>query len=235
MLKELARDVPPVQMKFTHSPFWIQVHDMPLLCMNKGVGTKIGESLGELEDVDVAGDGVRWGRCLRLRVNIDLHKPLERGRALNLGEKAYWVNFKYEKLPLLCFYCGRILHARRGCEKKPSQCQYDEDGVKEWGTWLRAEEPRRRYGGGGGGNSGEGGWDSEGEAAEKEGPYMEKSVTLGYLAKKGITGTERAINLWNLTIRRRSDLERSWQHPNPQSKLWFLGRKVKKGHISLQE
>jgi hypothetical protein len=67
----------PSQMAFMHSPVWIQVHDMPLLCMTTGVGTKIGASLGELEDVDVAGNGVGWGRCLRLRVSINLSKPLE--------------------------------------------------------------------------------------------------------------------------------------------------------------
>jgi hypothetical protein len=57
VLNDFDGSVPPAQMQFTHSPFWIQVHDMPLICMNKGVGTKIGESLGALEDIDVAGDG----------------------------------------------------------------------------------------------------------------------------------------------------------------------------------
>ena len=85
---------PPSQMKFTHSPFWVQVHDMPMLCMNKAVGTKIGESLGELEDVDMAGDGAGWGRCLWLRVQIDLNKPLERGRALNMGGQVIMGEFQ---------------------------------------------------------------------------------------------------------------------------------------------
>jgi hypothetical protein len=51
------------QMNFKMSPIWVQVHDMPLLCMNRGVGMKIGASMGEVEDVDVAGDGAGWGRC----------------------------------------------------------------------------------------------------------------------------------------------------------------------------
>jgi hypothetical protein len=54
------------QMNFKTTPIWVQVHDMLLLCMNRGVGIKIGASLGEVEDIDVAGDGAGWGRCLRL-------------------------------------------------------------------------------------------------------------------------------------------------------------------------
>jgi hypothetical protein len=43
-------------MVFKHSPFWVQVHDMPLLCMTKGIAAKIGESIGKLKEVDLAGD-----------------------------------------------------------------------------------------------------------------------------------------------------------------------------------
>ncbi|XP_059436282.1 uncharacterized protein LOC132169233 [Corylus avellana] len=68
---------PPSQMDFSKSPFWIQIHDMPLVCMNGGVGRKIGTSLGEVWDVDVAGDGVGWGSFLWVRVLLDLLKPLE--------------------------------------------------------------------------------------------------------------------------------------------------------------
>lgn len=53
--------IPPSKMDFTHSPCWIQVHDMPLLCMSRAVGTKIGESLGKLDEVDVANEGAGWG------------------------------------------------------------------------------------------------------------------------------------------------------------------------------
>ncbi|XP_059457118.1 uncharacterized protein LOC132186993 [Corylus avellana] len=94
VLNDFDGSIPPAQMQFTHSPFWIQVHDMPLLCINKGVGTKIGESLGTLEDIDVAGDGGGWGRCLRIRVNIDLNNPVERSRALSMGGQKYWVTFR---------------------------------------------------------------------------------------------------------------------------------------------
>jgi hypothetical protein len=58
VLNEFDGSTPPSQLIFTHSPFWIQAHDMPLICMNKEVGTKMGNSLGELMEIDVAGDGM---------------------------------------------------------------------------------------------------------------------------------------------------------------------------------
>jgi len=50
--------------------------------MNMGVGPKIGATLGHVEEVAVAEDDAGWGRCLRIRVLINLYQPLKRGRAL---------------------------------------------------------------------------------------------------------------------------------------------------------
>jgi hypothetical protein len=50
---------------------------MLLLCMTKGIGTKIGMSMGSFEKVDIVRDGVGWGWCLRIWVVIDLSKLLE--------------------------------------------------------------------------------------------------------------------------------------------------------------
>jgi hypothetical protein len=89
VINEFDGRIPPSQMEFKQSPFWIQVHNMPLLCMTKTVGLKIGESMGTVEDIDVTGDGAGWGWCLRMRVWVDLSIPLERGRALNYGGRSY--------------------------------------------------------------------------------------------------------------------------------------------------
>jgi hypothetical protein len=42
-------------MSFNSSVFWVQIHEMPLVCMTKNVGVKIGELIGELEEIDVEG------------------------------------------------------------------------------------------------------------------------------------------------------------------------------------
>lgn len=110
---------PPSQMDFSHSPCWIQVHDMPLLCMTKVV---------------------ELGRYLRLRVNIDLTKPLERGRALLMGGKSILVSFKYEQLPLFCFHCGRIIHGSKVSNRPKTRRMNSTEEEKQWGFWLRVEE-----------------------------------------------------------------------------------------------
>jgi hypothetical protein len=115
--------------------------------MNRAVGFQIGGSMGVVEEVDVTGDGVGWGRCLRIRVAIDLTKPLDRGRALIIQGKSIWVKFRYEKLPSFCHFCGRIYHGRIICEKKQGFRMNDDDVGKQWGMWLRADDVRFRKGG----------------------------------------------------------------------------------------
>ena len=132
VLNDFDGKVPSSQMDFSQSPFWIQAHDMPLLCMTKGVGTKIGTSMGVLHEVDVAGDGVGWGRCLRMRITMDLTKPLDRGRALNFDGKSHWISFRYEKLPTFCYYCGRMVHGRQGCPERQSGRQNSDAMEKQW-------------------------------------------------------------------------------------------------------
>jgi hypothetical protein len=85
-----------------------------------------------------------WGSYLRLRVNIDITKPLERGRALILAGKSSWVAFKYEKLSQFCFRCGRLVHGNRGCPVPPVTRFRATEEPKPWGSWLRAADLRRR-------------------------------------------------------------------------------------------
>lgn len=77
-----------------------------MISFNRGVGQKIGDSLGDVLEVDAKGVEVGWRRGLRIKVVIDITNPLERGRALVIEGKSLWISFKYEKLPLFCFNCG---------------------------------------------------------------------------------------------------------------------------------
>lgn len=117
--------------------------------MGKETGYRIGAIVGKVEEVDVNDNGVGWGEFLRVRIVLDLSKPLSQGRLLKLKEKSIWVAFQCEKIPKFCFNCGVIRHGNKGCEKLGSRLFQGTEKEPQFGTWLRATSPERRYGNGG--------------------------------------------------------------------------------------
>lgn len=138
ILNDFDGKLAPSQMDFSVSPIWVQIHNMPLGCMNREVSFQIGSTLGKVEEVAVAEDDVGWGRYLRVRVAINLYQPLERGRTLFLTGNFCWVSFKYEKLPVFCFRCGRILHSPKGCADLHSKKMSHEEDSEGWGLGVMA-------------------------------------------------------------------------------------------------
>lgn len=53
---------------------------------------------------------------VRVRVGVDITKPLCCGRKLALrnGQDS-WVCFKYERMPNICHWCGKLTHMDREC------------------------------------------------------------------------------------------------------------------------
>lgn len=48
-----------------------------------------------------------WREYLRVRVTIDLEKPLKRRmKVKKSGNEWFWIVFKYENVPTFCFICG---------------------------------------------------------------------------------------------------------------------------------
>ncbi|KAL0007353.1 hypothetical protein SO802_008855 [Lithocarpus litseifolius] len=80
LMKRFSGDVSPAKVTFTHSAFWIRIFNIPIKSMSREVGAKIANEVGELITVDAPKSGVAWGPFLRIRVNIDITKPLMRDR-----------------------------------------------------------------------------------------------------------------------------------------------------------
>jgi len=116
---------PPVKMSFDKSPFWVRRHHLPLACMDKRFGLKIGATLREVMEIDVDDDEPGWGNFLRARICLDITKPLPRGRILHLNNQSLWIAFKYEKLPKFCYKCGRIIYGQQGCFKAGNSKQWN--------------------------------------------------------------------------------------------------------------
>lgn len=57
------------------------------------------------------------GHFIRVKVSVDITMLLCRGRLISLkDDKQLWVSFKYERLPNICYWCGRLMHDDRDCE-----------------------------------------------------------------------------------------------------------------------
>lgn len=100
--------IQPAEMSFAIERFWVQLHD--LAGMNEECGKEIDRAIGRVVDVDTNEDGYGWGQYLRVCVEVDLLKVLERGRMISIKGKSCWIPFKYEKLPRIYFDRGRISH-----------------------------------------------------------------------------------------------------------------------------
>ena len=78
-----------------------------------------------------------WTKSLRVKILMDLRDPFIDEITLNKesGQVAT-LPVKYERLPNICYYCGRVGHVEKYCEVK------DEDGdggnTHGFGEWLRA-------------------------------------------------------------------------------------------------
>ena len=106
--------------------------------MSKKVIESICEIIGEVRRLpeSIDDDG---GKFIRVRVLIDITLPLCRGRVITLenGEKS-WVRFQYERLPNMCYWCGRLNHDDKECELWIQSRGSLTTDQKQFGSYLRA-------------------------------------------------------------------------------------------------
>lgn len=123
---------------FNFSPFWVQVWNIPTHWMSLETGRKIGNQLGTVKDVMLVESGGKEERFLKILVVIDLTKPLQRGTKLKYRQSDSWVDFRYEQLPIFCFYCGQIGHNERLCLKRGEDVERGCVRNDQFGYWLKA-------------------------------------------------------------------------------------------------
>ena len=63
---------------FTHTSFWVQLQNAPIMCMDKEILTEIGGAIRKVEEVETDANGNVMGQIIRLRVSVDITKPLKK-------------------------------------------------------------------------------------------------------------------------------------------------------------
>ena len=94
-----------------------------------------------VEDVVDEGQQDRYN-FIRIRVTIDLTKPLCRGWRITTAKGVDgWVSFRYERLPIMCYGCGMLTRNDRDCTSGSRSRGPQSVGDKPFGSWLRASIP----------------------------------------------------------------------------------------------
>ena len=140
VIQKYEKNTPLQEVSFNKTSLWVQIFDIPVRYMSKETAEDICSSMGEvgLSEFHPTEEG---GRFVRVRVRIDVTKPLCRGRVVDLEEGGrVWVSFKYERLPIICYWCGRLDHDERNCslwiESRGSLKPQD----KQFGPFMRASQ-----------------------------------------------------------------------------------------------
>ncbi|KAJ8898827.1 hypothetical protein K2173_007252 [Erythroxylum novogranatense] len=102
---------------------------------------QLGNTLGKFIAYDTKAITMGFRSYMRIRVRLDVREPLlRRKKVLTRQRKEVYVQFKYEKLPLFCYLCGRVGHGESFCPIRFAQGTQELE--LEWGPDLKATPQR---------------------------------------------------------------------------------------------
>ncbi|KAG8367670.1 hypothetical protein BUALT_Bualt16G0097100 [Buddleja alternifolia] len=135
-LDKLVKDI-----DLDSATFWIQASNLPARFMTPMSAKQIGNLVGRFIKTDMVSESQRWRKALRIRVEIDICKPLKDSILFHAKSSAnFLVEIQYERLSDFCFKCGRIGHKYNTCTKvSPEPDTSNFASIFPFGPWLRAE------------------------------------------------------------------------------------------------
>ncbi|MBA0702549.1 hypothetical protein Goari_005442 [Gossypium aridum] len=140
LLHKLKLMEDPLIVPLIYTPFWVQIHDIPAGFFSERLAIQLGNFIGAFMEYDGSNLGKENRNFMRIRVKIDVRYPLKRKKQILFFGKSSYVRFKYERISLFCFYCGRLGHSDSFCEAKMAIGA--EVGEMGWDLSLRAQSRR---------------------------------------------------------------------------------------------
>ena len=139
LLEEYDGVTKPSKVEFKTLSIWARVYDLPTGFRTENIGRQLGNKIGKFLKMDLDEEFSGWRDFLRIRVKLDVEKPLTRVVFISVGAgKREPFRVKYEKLPKFCAVCGLLGHVETECG----------DGVHDkkalqYGDWLVASPERK--------------------------------------------------------------------------------------------
>ncbi|XP_057791346.1 uncharacterized protein LOC131008489 [Salvia miltiorrhiza] len=141
ILHHLRRGEFPLKVPLDTLPFWVQIHDLPAGYLTEGIGKLLGKFIGTFLEYDSTNSTGVWRQYMRVRVGVRVDEPLKRFKKIkNKDGSSFTVNFRYERLHIFCFLCGRLGHSENFCELMFNA--EAKNSERQWGAWLKAADRR---------------------------------------------------------------------------------------------
>lgn len=104
------------ELRFQFSPFWVQIHNIPLNRINKENVVSFVNFIGSFLKIDKSLEENKVKSYLLVQVNVDTTKALKTSAFIKNDDGSMrWLAFKYERLSDFYFVCGRLGHVDAGC------------------------------------------------------------------------------------------------------------------------
>lgn len=137
IMRRLKEGENPHNVELNIMELWVQVYDLKVGFMTERIIKEVGNNIGGFVVSCPSNFRSVWREYFRVRVAIDVTKPLKRRMKIKKADNDwYWINFKYENLPMFCFICGILGHSEKFCSKLFDTPEAEI--VKPYGAWMRA-------------------------------------------------------------------------------------------------
>lgn len=109
--------------------------------MSEEIGKDIGNNIGNYVETNKRSWQTNQAKFMQICVELQIDKPLRKGGGYikNMENERVWVTFKYERLPTVCYVCGRMRHD----DWHSSQATKGQEVEHQYGEWLGANGNHR--------------------------------------------------------------------------------------------
>ncbi|KAJ8767776.1 hypothetical protein K2173_020716 [Erythroxylum novogranatense] len=133
----------PRQIELVKLVLWVQLHNVPHGFVSEKVAGDVGKYIGEFIESDPRNYSPIWRDFMRIRVAIDIRKPLKRKMLIKwTGGENVCLEFKYERLNTFCYFCGIVGHTDKFCRLLYDYPNFPKEKFA-YGTWLKANYRRQ--------------------------------------------------------------------------------------------
>lgn len=138
LLTRWRPQVSPSELEFEEIDCWTCIHNLPLENYKESIGKNFASKIGTFKSYNSKEE--LEGKYMRMKIRLNLKEPLRPNLILEWNKMTDLnLPISYEKLPILCYYYGRLGHEISECKS-----HYED---KRKGLPVEAIQKRRGFGG----------------------------------------------------------------------------------------